>query len=237
MLQAAQDRLRSIRYGEERLPAGLELPRHQHFEAYATVVLGGSFEQAGYAGRYILSTGDILIQPTLDSHANRMLSPGLKLLRLPWSRDATFGGVYRGMDVDTIRRIAARCIEDAISCMSEIMASARMTRAITSDWEDLVALRMRAEPNVSVLRLAEEMHLSREALSRGFRRRYGVCPVSFRTEMRAREAWLRVTGSDTPLSSIAAETGFADQSHMTRAIVALTHGTPSSWRIRMRSQS
>jgi AraC-like DNA-binding protein len=232
MLQAAPQRLRSIRFGEERLPGGHDLPRHQHFEAYATVVLEGSFEQAGYAGRYVLGPGDILIQPTLDSHTNRMLTDGVKLLRLPWSRDTTFGGVYREMNVDAIRRAGADCIAEAASCMGQLITGSQMSPDASADWEDIVALRIRAEPNVSVQGLAEEMHLSREALSRGFKRRYGVSPVSFRTEMRAREAWLRITGTTDPLSAVASETGFADQSHMTRAVIDLTHDTPSSWRNR-----
>jgi AraC-like DNA-binding protein len=232
MTRPGAQKLRSIRYGQERLPAGHDLPRHRHFDAYATVVLEGSFEQAGYAGRYALGPGDILIQPTLDSHSNRMLSPGVKLLRLPWTRDASFGGVYRGMDIDTLQRTAAHCIGEATSCLEEILSGAHMVQDDPSDWEDVVVWRMRADRHIAVQKLAEEMHLSREALSRGFKRRYGASPVSFRTEMRAREAWLRLTGTRDPLSAIASEVGFADQSHMTRAVYSLTHETPSMWRIR-----
>lgn len=231
-MQKPSQQLRSVRYGEERLPAGHDLARHQHFEAYATVVLEGSFEQAGYAGRYVVGPGDILVQPTLDSHASRMLSAGVQLLRLPWSRDITFGGVYRGLDVDGIRRIATSDIDEAAYCMGQEMRGARLASAVLSDWEDIVVQRMRVEPNVSVQSLAEEMHLSREALSRGFKRCYGVSPVSFRSDMRTREAWLCITGTHVALSEIAIETGFADQSHMTRAIRALTLDTPWSWRNR-----
>jgi AraC-like DNA-binding protein len=234
-VQKPPQKLRSVRYGEERLPAGHDLPRHQHFEAYATVVLEGSFEQVGYAGRCVVEPGDILIQPTLDSHGSRMLSAGIRLLRLPWSRDITFGGVYRGLDVDSIWRMAASDIDQAAHCMGQEMIGARLAKGVLSDWEDIVVQRIRAEPGVSVQSLAEEMHLSREALSRGFRRCYGVSPVSFRTEMRTREAWLRITGTRDALSAIATETGFADQSHMTREIRALTHATPSSWRNRVRA--
>jgi AraC-like DNA-binding protein len=234
-MQKAPQKLRSIHYGEECLSAGYDLPRHQHFEAYATVVLDGSFEQVGYAGRCVVGPGDILIQPTLDSHGSRMLSAGIRLLRLPWSRDSTFGGVFRGLDVDRIRQIAVRDIDEAAHCMAQQMIGARSAGNIVSDWEDIVVQRIRAQPDVSVQSLAEEMHLSREALSRGFRRSYGASPVSFRTEMRTREAWLRITGTRDALSTIATDIGFADQSHMTRAIRALTHATPSSWRHRIKA--
>jgi AraC-like DNA-binding protein len=232
LVEKALQKLRSVRYGEECLPAGHDLARHQHFEAYATVVLDGSFEQMGYAGRYVVSPGDVLVQPTLDSHASRMLSVGVHLLRLPWSRDPSFGGVYRGLDVDSIRRAAAVCFDDAVHCMRQFMLGTPLASSVLSDWEDIVAQRMRMEPDLRIQGLADEMQLSREALSRGFKRCYGASPLSFRTEMRTREAWLRITSSHDPLSTIAVETGFADQSHMTRAIRALTHDTPSAWRIR-----
>jgi AraC-like DNA-binding protein len=232
MLEELPKPLRSIRYGEEMLPAGHDLARHQHFEAYATVVLKGSFEQVGYAGRFVVGPGDILIQPTLDSHASRMLSSGVHILRLPWHRDPSFGGVYRGLDVDSIRRAAAVGIDDAALCMRQFMAGRPLASGLLADWEDIVAQRMRAQPNLCVQGLAKAMRLSREALSRGFKRCYGASPVTFRTDMRAREAWMRVTSSCDALSAIAMETGFADQSHMTRAIQALTHDAPSAWRKR-----
>jgi AraC-like DNA-binding protein len=42
-------------------------------------------------------------------------------------------------------------------------------------------------------------------------------------------AWLALAGR-RPLADIAAETGFADQPHMTRAITALTGVSPRAWR-------
>ena len=65
---------RLARLGIERLAPGYALPRHQHGEAYATVLLRGAFEQASYAGRMRVEAGQVLIQPTLDAHADRMLS-------------------------------------------------------------------------------------------------------------------------------------------------------------------
>lgn len=78
---------RAIRAGLERLPPGRDLPRHQHVDAYATIVLHGAYEQFAYAGRLKVQAGDVLIQPTLDCHADQMLSPSLTLIRLPWRRE------------------------------------------------------------------------------------------------------------------------------------------------------
>jgi AraC-like DNA-binding protein len=223
-------KLRSIRYGEERLPAGHHHPRHQHFEAYATVLLEGCFEQVGYAGRCIVEPGDILIQPTLDCHGSRMLSAGIRLLRLPWNRDASFGGVYRGLDVDSVRGAAGHSINIAAQWLRHLVCGARTSSGILADWEDLLVQGLTINPSLKVQEWADQMQLARETVSRGFRRCYGVSPCSFRSEMRTREAWLRITGTAEALCTIAVDTGFADQSHMTRAVKTLTGKTPAAWR-------
>ncbi|MET3667922.1 helix-turn-helix domain-containing protein [Caulobacter sp. 1776] len=51
-----------------------------------------------------------------------------------------------------------------------------------------------------------------------------------RVEARARRAWALITGTMDTLASIAAETGFTDQAHMTRDVKALTGKAPGAWR-------
>src|SRR5579859_6194449 len=75
---------RKIRFEPEWLPAGHDGSRHQHLEAYASIVLEGRYEQAGYSGRWTVGGGDVLLQPTLDCHADRMLSRGVWVQRPPW---------------------------------------------------------------------------------------------------------------------------------------------------------
>lgn len=101
---------RRIRYGVEQLPPLRHLPRHRHLQAYATLVLGGSFEQVSYAGRLRLQAGDLLIQPTLDRHADRQISRGIVICRLPWRHEAGYGGVYRNCRLDVARALARRDI-------------------------------------------------------------------------------------------------------------------------------
>jgi hypothetical protein len=68
------------------------------------------YEQLAYAGRLRLECGDVLLQPTFDCHADRMLSQGLVILRLPWRRECGFGGVYRG-DRPCCRRITSLTVD------------------------------------------------------------------------------------------------------------------------------
>ncbi len=46
--------------------------------------MAGAFEQASYAGRVTVRAGDLMVQPTLDCHANGLPSRHAHVLRLPW---------------------------------------------------------------------------------------------------------------------------------------------------------
>jgi AraC-like DNA-binding protein len=65
---------------------------------------------------------------------------------------------------------------------------------------------------------------------RQFRIAYGVDAATYRSEARTRHAWRRIVQTATPLVEVAADAGFADQSHMTRAVKALTGRSPGAWR-------
>ncbi|WP_431869196.1 helix-turn-helix domain-containing protein [Allosphingosinicella sp.] len=79
---------------------------------------------------------------------------------------------------------------------------------------------------------AHSSGLRPETLSRGFRLAYGCTPASFRSAARARAAWREVRNTDRPLVDIAADRGFSDQAHMTRAIRHLTGRPAGAWRER-----
>jgi AraC-like DNA-binding protein len=89
-----------------------------------------------------------------------------------------------------------------------------------------------ADPHLCISDWARINRVSREAAARAFRAAYAVSPARFRLELRARRAWVRIVSGGEPLSLIALETGFADQSHMTRAVGWLTGRSPSAWRKR-----
>ena len=222
--------LRAIRAGVERLPADHDAPRHRHGQAYVTVVFAGAYEQVAYAGRLKVQAGDLLIQPTLDAHADRMLSPGVELLRLPWRRELTLGGVFSDLPIDEIRRAAARDIGEAVALVEDLTAT-RSPRARRLDhWSDRLAADLVTGHQTSLADWAERADLSRETVSRGFMARFGVSPARFRAELRARAAWGRIAETRAPLADIAYDLGFADQAHMTRAVRWLTGAAPAAWR-------
>lgn len=222
--------LKQIRYGRERLEPGHCLPRHRHLAAYAIVMLRGTFDQAGYAGRFRFVTGELLVQPTLDCHVNRMArTSGATILRLPWHDADDLGGVYPLDDVDAIARAAERDVHQAAAVAREQCRRSR-ARSTPGDLPDLLATDLAASKVTSLRSWAERTGVARETASRAFSSAFGVSARRFRAELQAREAWLRIVRTTDPLVDIAVSTGFADQPHMTRSVGRLTGASPVSWR-------
>jgi AraC-like DNA-binding protein len=232
MLTAAENfQFRRVIPGIERLPSSFSLPRHRHLQAYATVVLAGGFLESGYAGRIFATPGDVLIHPTLDCHANQMISAGVKLLRLNWPDNNKAGGLYRLNEVDEVARMSEKDVRSAALLLEYLlMNKCRPSPGIKNDWPDLLLSALIRNVSTEIGEWAETYGLARETVSRGFASAYGVTPHVLRAEWRARSAWLRLRHGSDGLSQIALETGFADQPHMTRWIRRITGAPPLAWR-------
>lgn len=224
---------RDITPGIETLLCSFSLPRHRHLYAYATVVLAGSFEECGYNGRIVAREGDVLIHPAMDCHANQMVSAGVKLIRLGWPDDTEIGGLYHLDNIDELARIAERDVREASLLLERLLAERRLcSPGKRDDWPDLLLADLSSNATVSIGMWAERNSLARETVARGFTAAYGVAPSVLRAELRARTAWLRITRGDDRLCGIAADTGFADQAHMTRWVHRITGAPPAAWRRR-----
>ena len=69
---------------------------------------------------------------------------------------------------------------------------------------------------------------SRETVSRPFTQAWGIDARRYRSELRARKAWLQITTTTESLANIAMATAFADQAHMTREVSRLSGLTPAA---------
>jgi AraC-like DNA-binding protein len=222
---------RVVRFGPERMAFNKEMPRHRHAHAYATLVLAGEFEQLSYAGRLTLQAGDVLINPTLDCHSNRMRSRGgVTLIRLPWRHEGSCGGVYRNLSTDTIESVAGHDSAQAAGLLEEQLAGKLPTSFPLQDWPDKLAIDLRTNPRLRIAHWAANHGVTREYAWRSFYATFGVSPVQFRSEMNTRAALMAIVRVNEPLSKIAADCGFSDQSHMTRAIKAFIGISPARCR-------
>lgn len=222
---------RRVTPGIETLHTSFTLPRHRHLRAYASVVLAGTFEESGYIGRILATAGDVLVHPSLDCHANRKVKAGVKLIRLYWPDAHEQSGLYHLEDVDELARTAENDLQEAALLLKHALAQRCLASpGRRNDWPDLLATTLTQNASMQIGSWAEAHHLAPETVSRGFSAAYGIAPSVFRAEWRTRAAWLRLTRGPDRLSAIAAETGFADQAHMTRWVHRITGATPAVWR-------
>jgi AraC-like DNA-binding protein len=114
----------------------------------------------------------------------------------------------------------AKWLEDRVSARRQhTPAAMRAGRA---------AMHLCAEPNAPMERVAEQQHVSRRQLERDFSRYIGTSPRHLAQV--ARVQWVsRKAQSGASLADVAADVGFADQAHMSRAVRQTTGLTPQQF--------
>lgn len=203
------------------------MARHRHRQAYVALVLAGSYVEAGDCGRFRVEAGRAVIHGPYESHQDEFFGSGAKVLNLPVlgvGSDAPLGHVD---DADAIARLAERDIDEAAELLRKTF---RPSTDRLNDWPDLLAASLAAEPSLNLKDWAEALRITPQSLSRGFRRAYGVSPKRYRLEQRALRALRRLPGWQGSIAGLAAEIGFADQAHLTRALVAITGQAPNRLR-------
>jgi AraC-like DNA-binding protein len=219
--------------GREKWHASAIAPRHRHDHRYAAIVLSGSYEECGSAGRFRVGPGDVLLHDRFDAHLDRFGRDGATIMNLADAgRCLRTGKVGRVSDPDAIARTAETDPRSARIQLDEQLTSAARS---PEDWPDLLAADILCDPGLCIGAWAAAHDLAPETVSRGFRSVFGLTPAGFRVEARAHRALAAIVAGTEPLAAIAASCGFADQAHMSRATRTLTGQTPIYWRRRSSS--
>lgn len=212
------------------LPAAADIARHRHREPYATVVLTGAYEEAGDAGRIAARAGEVLFHGPFSAHRDRVSAKRTVVLDLPLPFDGRdWPARARVVDPDHIIRLAERDPVEAVTTLLSGLAPA--TTSEEEDLPDQLSAALRAFETPKIGEWAAARGRSREHVSRSFEKLYGVSPAAYRADCQAKRAWRMIVGGSEGLAGIAVEAGYADQSHMTRAVTRLTGMPPRRWRV------
>ena len=204
------------------------LGRHVHEKAYAALVLSGEYEEAGDRGRFRVKAGDVIFHDQFEAHLDRFSETAVVVLnlRLPVGCSYT-PGIAGVADADSVARVAEKSCRDALDMLFSLAVSKIPQPA---DWPDELAEALMQNPSLKLSRWGEKNGIAPWTVSRGFGLVFGFSPEAFRSRIRARRALKSIQNTQAPLASIAAELGFADQSHMTRSVKQLTGIGPQAWR-------
>jgi len=240
---------------ESRHPAGSRLPRHSHEHAYFCVNYGGAYvEQYGRRRRRCRSPM-LVFHPPGESHAEEHDSEvatlnvelsGSWLRRIaefsaPLDQPAEFAGdavVASGLRI--LQEFKRNETDSALAIEAltwEILAASANTRMRLVDaraprWirdaRDLLDAHI-GEPT-SLRAIAADAGVHPVHFAATFRRFLGCSVGEYSRRRRFEYARRKLEDLELPLSEVAAEAGFSDQSHLTRTFKRLAGITPNQYR-------
>ena len=222
------------------MSSGERLSRHRHPYPYAAVVLAGAYREAGSGGRFRVRSGEVMFHDAFEAHLNSVEPAGAVILNIPMSTHMPMspriaGGAHFSVaDVDALAAMAER---DLFAAAQELLDSLVALPAPLGDWPDLLAADLRRNAVPCLADWSARHGLTPHALSRGFRAAFGVTPKRFGLECKAHAALRRIRVCGDSLCSIAMDSGFSDQAHMTRTVADITGSPPSRWQTPLRAPS
>jgi AraC family transcriptional regulator len=231
-----------------------EVAPHEHADGHFIVVLAGRYRSSARGADRLLGPGDVLWNPPGTRHRDSFVEPGGRFAALSLTAgqaaelDLLDGGARRleaaaqrfalglagqagAPDLGGLLQVEALCHElCALSAPAVPPDPAAGPERREPAW-----LRRCMEQLVDDCRqplrlgdLAASAGVHPVSLSRAFRRRYGLSPGQLQRRALLNQAARRLRQGQ-PIADVAAQLGFADQSHFTRLFRAEYGCTPAAW--------
>jgi AraC family transcriptional regulator len=235
-----------------RQPCSRTIPRHEHELAYITVVLGGDYREGDHGKLDDLLPFTASFNPTGVQHASVIGPAGVSFftielrdgllrqlgLSLPQQKALDRGAgamlwpglrLYSAFKTQTADPLV---LESHVLELLGAITGAGFAEKSAPRWLGRVKERMHEEfrDNIRISNLAEDAGVHPVHLARAFRAQEGRTPGDYLQRLRVRAACPLLCDRDYPLAIIAAECGFADQSHFTRVFRKFTQSTPAQFR-------
>jgi AraC family transcriptional regulator len=244
-----------FRVTSARFNAQSRIEPHYHDRPNLGVMLAGSFDLTFGARHFDCDQGTLFLEPAGETHCNCMGCAGPSVLALqpdPGHADLErlVARIFR--EPGSARHPLARHIGLRISREAESPDefSALMVQSLAFEllavagrtfgrqkWNSAVplarveALLRESRPaRLTLADLAREAGVHPSHLARVFRQRFGCSLGRFLLERRLEWAAVRLQQGDEPISRIALQAGFADQSHFTRRFRTWCGLTPHRFR-------
>jgi AraC family transcriptional regulator len=226
--------------------------RHGHDPAYFTAVLDGAYDETIGTLSTQVQRGAVLFHPSVEEHAVRFRARSTRIFRVLPRREMLEAARFAGVRLDATPRdvpnaapyvdrmhrefltadVTSPLALDAIAC--ELVAHVARGQRRPSDStgalraRDLLEAHLDRAPSLADLAQATDCHPI--TLARAFRRAFGCSVGSYVRRRRLQEACRLLQSSDLPIATIAAQTGFADQAHLTRSLRNSVGVTPAALR-------
>jgi AraC family transcriptional regulator len=236
---------------ETHYPGGFTVESHAHEHAFLCLVVRGRYTEFSGSTRRECQPFTAIFHPPGETHSDRFHSPGACFnveltLPVPGGRDALSAATLApGSCIPFLAArlyVAFRRQDRAAATLAEELVlelDAPSTRGVAvsrhpPSWLPRALAELEASDSPMGIRaLAARLSLHPVYLARAFRRHVGCSPTAYRRRARLTRAVARLA-SGVPTSRIAAEAGFADQSHFHRGFHRAMGLAPGRWRALIR---
>jgi AraC family transcriptional regulator len=228
------------------------MPRHEHALAYVTVVLQGDYYEGDHGKLVELTPLTAVYNPAGATHSTTIGPSGASFFTIEFCSEALHaldlrvpertlidrGGqamLWPGLRLySAFKQAAEAAIVEA--CALEVLAAITEFRGCEKSapgWLGRIKERLQegfGEP-LRMGDLAHEAGIHPVHLARTFRQSERCTPGEYQQRLQVRAACELLRNAEWPLAAIAAECGFADQSHFTRVFRRHTGATPARFRV------
>ncbi len=233
------------------------IPEHAHDTGYLCLAVSGSFEERSRHREAVVASGSAVLHHPGETHADRFGDEPASCLNVSFAPDwplplISQEGPALYADPGAVGALVWRLAREfeqaddaselAIEGLTlELLAFFVRTSRVPGgpsapEWMASTVERLRQRERVSLAALASEAGVHPSTLARAFRRLHGCSLGEYRRRWRIERACAALRASDAPLTEIAASAGFADQSHLTRALRAAVGFSPAAYRRAARSR-
>ena len=232
------------------LPQRLKLPFHVHRMTQLCIVLEGNYVEEARSQQRILTPGAVLLRPAEEVHRNSVGTHNVRTLLVDFEpeRSASLAlneflakPVYfpPGVLWNSIQGLEDE-MESAVAAEGIILLMvARATRIVQQTPRKKLPVWLEKaneiihscyREKIRLSSLASEVKVHPVTLAIGFRRHFGITIERYTLRLRLMEARQLLLESNLPLSRIADDLGFYDQSHFGRAFKREYHVAPGAFR-------
>ncbi|NNF57382.1 MAG: helix-turn-helix transcriptional regulator [Rhodothermaceae bacterium] len=235
---------------------GQTMARHAHPTTSLSVVLSGELEEQSHRTTVTASSLSVVVKPADVPHENRFGPRGARMLAIEFAPAFLerlnghaqgfgrwrwgHGGVLAAPVVQLWRAASEAgaqngALDDALVTVIDTFREEPPAAGSPPDWLQDVRDRLHDEfaapPQARTL--ADDVGVHRVYLARRFRQHFGCSTTAYVQRLRVRAAAAALASAETPLVTVALDTGFADQSHLCRTFKAATGMTPGRFRALM----
>ena len=237
---------------ETRYASEAALPTHSHEYACVVVVLEGRFEERQEAKTRTVGPGMVIVRPEGEPHSNRFAHGGGRCLNveLPprWlggmrdvavrstaSSSGPFVLLGRRLHLELVQGdgVSALAVESLVlDLLVGLAREERRPASAAPRWLLRARDRIHDDPaaRFTLAELAADAGVHPVHLATAFRRFFGQPVAATLRQLRLELACRELSRSDASIADVASLAGFADQSHLGRALKRALQVTPAAYR-------